>query len=115
MSETGCKQVESLGLSLQDTKINAIYSSPLKRALVTAEAIAKYQRLKVQVVPALKEMEVGELEGLSLVELGRNFSQYLVDWQEAKGAGRLPGGESLVDLANRVWPAIQRIINNDKQ
>jgi len=69
----------------------------------------------VQVVPALKEMEVGELEGLSLVELGKNFSQYLVDWREAEGTGRLPGGESLVDLANRVWPAIQRIINNDKQ
>jgi alpha-ribazole phosphatase len=69
----------------------------------------------VQVVPALKEMEVGELEGLSLVELGRNFSQHLVDWQEAKGAGRLPGGESLVDLANRVWPAIQSIVNSDKQ
>jgi broad specificity phosphatase PhoE len=100
---------------LKDTRIGAVYSSPLKRALVTAEAIARYQGLTVQVMPALKEMEVGELEGLSLMELGRSFSQYLVEWRNGEGAGKLPGGESLVDLANRVWPAIQHIVNNDKQ
>jgi probable phosphoglycerate mutase len=115
LSETGREQVESLGLSLKDTRIDAVYSSPLKRALTTAEAIVKYQGLQVRILPALKEMEVGELEGLSLVELGRNFSQHLVDWRDGKGASRLPGGESLVDLANRVWPAVQSIISQDKQ
>lgn len=115
MSETGRKQAESLGLSLQDTKIDIVYSSPLKRALVTAEAIARYQGLEVQVISALKEMEVGDLEGLSLIELGTNFSQYLVEWRDGEGASKLPGGESLVDLANRVWPAIQSIVNGDKQ
>jgi len=101
LSETGRKQAESLGLSLQDTKIDTVYSSPLKRALVTAEAIARYQGLEVQVISALKEMEVGDLEGLSLIELGTNFSQYLVEWRDGEGASKLPGGESLVDLANR--------------
>jgi len=109
------KQAESLGLSLKDTKLSAVYSSPLKRALATAEAIARYQGLQVQVEPALKEMEVGDLEGLSLVELGKNFSQFLVEWRDGEGAGKLPGGESLVDLANRVWPAAQRMLHDDKQ
>jgi len=66
-------------------------------------------------MPALKEMEVGDLEGLSLIELGRNFSQYLVEWRDGEGEGKLPGGESLVDLANRVWPATQSIVNSDKR
>ena len=69
----------------------------------------------MQIVPAFKEMEVGELEGLSLVELGSNFSQYMLDWREGKGASKLPGGESLVDLSNRVWPAVQDIVSHDKQ
>jgi len=96
-------------------KLSAIYSSPLKRALATAEAIAKHQRLQVQVEPALREMEVGELEGLSLVELGKNFSQFLVEWRDGEGKGKLPGGESMVDLANRVWPAVQGMLDNNKQ
>lgn len=114
MSEAGRKQADSLGLSLKNTRIDAVYSSPLKRALITAEIIAKYQGLEVKITPAFKEMEVGELEGLSLLELGSNFSQYLVDWRDGNGSSKLPGGESLVDLVNRVWPAIQNIVSHDK-
>ena len=102
-------------MSLRNIKIDAVYSSPLKRALVTAETIARHQELEVHVMPALREMEVGDLEGLSLIELGRNFSQYLVEWRDGEGSSKLPGGESLIDLANRVWPAIQSIVNGDKQ
>ncbi|MBM4452133.1 MAG: histidine phosphatase family protein, partial [Chloroflexi bacterium] len=104
-----------LGESLRKVKLSAIYSSPLKRALVTAEAIARHHGLPVLVEPALREMEVGDLEGLSLVELGKNFSQFLVEWRNGEGAGELPGGESLVDLANRVWPVVQGMLNNNKQ
>jgi len=105
----------NLGQSLRSVKLSAIYSSPLKRALVTAESIAWHHGLQVKVEPALREMEVGELEGLSLVELGKNFSKFLVEWRDGEGAGKLPGGESLVDLSNRVWPAVQYMLSNNKQ
>ena len=70
--------MERLGLALKETKIDAIYSSPLKRALDTATAIASHHQLAVQVEPDLREMEVGELEGVSIAETGVNFSQFLL-------------------------------------
>ncbi len=114
LSEVGIKQAESLGLALNGTKITAIYSSPLRRALDTAQAIARYHQLMVHVEPDLREMEVGELEGVSIAELGVNFSQFLLQWRQAGGMEKLPGGESVVDLAERVWSTLQRIIEKHR-
>lgn len=96
---------------MKETKIDAIYSSPLKRAFDTAQAIASRHRLTVQIEPDLREMEVGELEGISIAELGTTFGQFLLQWRQGQGLEKLPGGESVVDLADRVWAIIQLIIN----
>jgi len=81
----------------------------LKRALDTAQVIASHHGLTVQVEPDLREIEVGELEGLSLAELSTSFGQFLLQWREGKGQEKLPGGESVAELAERVWHSIQRI------
>jgi len=98
-----------LGLALKETNIDAIYSSPLKRAYDTAQAIASGHRLTVQIEPDLREMEVGELEGISIVELGTSFGQFLLQWRQGQGVEKLPGGESVAELADRVWATIERI------
>ncbi len=110
LSDSGRKQAERVGLALKEVKIDAVYSSPLRRALDTAQAIASRHQLTVQVEPDLREMEVGELEGLLIAQLGANFSQYLLEWQQGQGLEKLPGGESVADLADRVWANIQDII-----
>jgi len=89
--------------------INAVYSSPLKRALDTAEAIAGYHSLTVQIEPDLREMEVGDLEGVSIVDLGTSFGQFLLNWRQGLGTEKLPGGESVAELADRVWAVIESI------
>ena len=100
-----------MGLVLKGMNIDAIYSSPLKRALDTAQAIASYHSLTVQVERDLREMEVGELEGVSIADLGTSFGQFLLQWRQGQGIEKLPGGESVVELADRVWSIIQLIIN----
>lgn len=109
----GRKQIESLAFSLQKMEIGTIYSSPLSRALVTAQAIAVYHKLPVQVEPDLRELEVGDLEGITIEELGTEFSQHLTHWREGEGYRRLPGGENLADLKSRVWSAVTDIINGN--
>jgi phosphoserine phosphatase len=109
LSEVGKEQAARVGLALKNTEIDAIYSSPLKRALETAQAIAGHHNLKVQVEPDLREMEVGELEGVSIAELGTSFGQFLLNWRRGLGTEKLPGGESMVELADRVWTIIQSI------
>jgi probable phosphoglycerate mutase len=98
---------------LKETEIGYIYSSPLSRALDTAQAIAAQRKLQVQIKPDLRELEVGELEGITVEELGTEFSQHLTNWREGDGYRKLPGGESLADLKNRVWPAVTDIINTN--
>lgn len=115
LSEVGKKQVERLALSLRRIEVGAVYSSPLRRALDTAEIIASHHHLQVEVDSNLREIEAGEMEGVSLDAVGTNFSQFLIQWQHLAGSGRLPGGESLADLRNRAWSAIQHITYKQEQ
>lgn len=109
LNETGRLQAQKLGEALKDIKVDAVYSSPLKRALDTARIIASFHKLPVEVEPDFREIEAGELEGLSLAEFSTSFSQFILRWREGQGQEKLPGGESVADLAERVWRGIQRI------
>jgi len=99
-----------IGLRLKESTIDAIYSSSLIRALETSKAIARFHQLPVQVEYNLRELEVGELEGITLDQLGTDFTDFLIQWRQNGGITKLPGGESLIDLQNRVWQIIQNII-----
>jgi broad specificity phosphatase PhoE len=83
----------------------------LQRAVETAKTIAKYHdNLEVRIEPELRELEVGELEGVPIADLGADFSHFLVQWHDGEGKEKLPGGESLADLQSRVWATAQRIV-----
>ncbi len=110
LNEKGRQQAESLALRLSKDKIQAIYSSPLQRALDTAEAIARYHQVAVGIEPSLREIEAGDLEGITVAELGKRFSELLI--LDARGVvlPRVPGGESLSELRERSWGIIQNLI-----
>jgi len=99
-----------MGHWLKESNIDAIYSSPLRRALDTSQAIARFHRLSVQVEHNLRELEVGELEGITLDQLGTDFTDFLIQWRKDGGVVKLPGGESLIDLKNRVWQIVKDIV-----
>jgi len=114
LSEVGLKQARIVTSFLKGENVAAIISSPLKRALDTAKAIAGQHQLPVEVEAGLREIEVGELEGLSLSDLTTTFSQYLLgNWQEV-GSQRLPGGESFVELQQRSWACIEGLLAEHK-
>jgi len=114
LSEVGLKQANLLTSFLKGENVSVIVSSPLKRALDTAKAIASQHKIPVEIEAGLKEIEVGEMEGLSAASLNTGFSQYLMrGWQEG-GSGRLPGGESFVELQQRSWACIERLLAEHK-
>ena len=110
LNESGMEQAKKLALFLRNDNIAAIISSPLKRAVSTAEVIASQHHLPVEVKKGLKEIEVGELEGMSLSTLNTTFSQFLMQWWKGGGSERLPKGESLVELQERSWATIERLL-----
>ncbi|MFH1662785.1 MAG: histidine phosphatase family protein [Chloroflexota bacterium] len=106
LNEEGRRQAENAASRLSQRSIQAIYSSPLKRAMETAKIIARYHNLEVVVENSLREVEAGELEGVTSAELGKRFSEILT---QDGVSYRVPGGESLVDLRRRSWDFIQNI------
>ncbi len=120
LNGNGREQAERLGLRLKSEKVQAIYSSPLKRARDTAQEIARYHGLEVHTDAALKELDAGSLEGVTLAELGRRLDELLTlpgsDAAQAAAAEvRRATGESLADLQQRAWDAIQRIVSQHSE
>jgi len=110
LSDEGVKQARKVASFLKNEDIAAIVSSPLKRARATANAIASRHHLSVEIDNGLKEVEVGEFEGMSISTLNTTFSQFLVQWWKGGGTQRLPGGESLVELQQRAWVPVEHLL-----
>lgn len=115
LNEKGRKQAEALGRALAKERIDAIYSSPLKRALETARAIARFHRLGVRKDEGLREMDVGELDGLSYSELMARYPEFMKKWMEDVSELKMPGGEYIYQLQERVWASIQRMVARHPQ
>jgi broad specificity phosphatase PhoE len=98
---------------MKGVPLTAVYSSPLRRAMDTAAAVAAPHDLEVVPVDDLREIHVGEMEGMSLDTFGQNFSQFLVDWQTKGDAIDFKGGENLGQFRDRVWAVIRRIVEDN--
>lgn len=107
LNETGLKQIKCLAGRLATEKLEAIVSSPLGRARATAEAIAReHGHVNIEFDYDLREIDAGELEGVLAKEFGGSLAQLLTKVTD-DGLARLPGGESLVDVRNRVWKVVE--------
>lgn len=109
LNENGKKQISELAKSLEREQISAAYSSDLRRACATANAIAGYHKLSVNIDPDLREMNQGDFEGLPFFEIRERYADVLKDWIENPESVRIPGGESLGEVQERAWRAIERI------
>jgi broad specificity phosphatase PhoE len=90
---------------------DAIYTSPLARCRETADAIAGQTGAKITVDERLIEMDVGEMEHLTRDELRARYPEFLRAWLSPEVAdARMPGGESLREVQDRAWPAVEAAI-----
>ncbi len=109
LSPAGRRQAGELGDALAEVELDAVYASPLARALDTAAAVAAPHGLEPRPVAALRELDFGELEGLSFEEIRSSRPALYRAWMETPAAVRFPGGESLADLRARALPAAAEI------
>jgi probable phosphoglycerate mutase len=112
LNETGLRQAAALEFALASEKIAAIYASPRSRTLATATAIANPHGLAVTADERLIEMDVGELEGLTLSEIGKRYPDLMQNWGGPGGPSyRLPGSEEcLADVQERARAAIEEML-----
>jgi broad specificity phosphatase PhoE len=77
--------------------------------------IARPHRLEIIPEPGLREIHVGEFEGMSLEKFAQGFSQFMVDWQTKGEAVNFTGGENLGQFKDRVWTAVRKIVDANGQ
>lgn len=109
LSAVGIEQAERLRDRLAVEKIDAVYSSNLERALVTAEIIAFSHRLAVTTCAELREVDFGQLEGLNFSEISQLYPEVAKLWAERSTKLKYPGGESLVEFNTRVSKFLSKL------
>jgi broad specificity phosphatase PhoE len=110
LNETGIMQARRLGEYLSGAKIGAVYSSPLKRAAETAGAIAGHQAVEVNIVRGLIDFDYGKWQGLSHQEVKVRYKELYEAWLNRPGQIRMPAGESLDDVRERVMGVVSDIM-----
>jgi broad specificity phosphatase PhoE len=107
LNERGREQAEALGKALAEFPLKAIYSSPLERALETAEPIARVHKLEVQTEAGLLESDIGKWQGRSwkVIRLTKVWKIVI----NSPSRFRFPGGESFPEMQTRITTALDHI------
>ena len=108
LNDRGQKQAQALGEALTKVPIKAIYSSPLERAMETAEPIARSHNFQIIQEPALMDADVGRWQGKSLKTLRLTNAWKVV--QHSPSRFQFPEGESFIDLQARIVNALEGIV-----
>ena len=111
LSERGAGQVQALARRLKAHGVDTLYSSPLQRALATAEAIRAETGLEIQTLDELREMNYGAWEGRSFLDVRREYEETYRRWI-VDGSCPCPEGESHNDLLRRMASAFEHIRGN---
>ena len=110
LNDTGRKEALLTGEYLKRVKVDSLYSSPLSRAVETAEAIARYQGKEVEISDGLIDIDFGRWQGVSHEEVKERYGDLYWQWKHTPHLVRFPGGESLEDVRERALRVIDEIV-----
>ena len=109
LTETGVQQAAAAAKRLASAGIGAIVSSPLQRTVRTAEEVAAVTGVPVMTDDGFRETDFGAWEGLTFAEVRERWPSELTAWL-ADPEVAPPGGESFVQVSERVTAALHRVL-----
>src|SRR3989442_4525858 len=107
LSPAGGGQCAAPAGRLRGVKLAAVITSDLARARRSGEIIAAPHGLRPDVVPALREMDMGRWDGLTAAEIAERAPRAFSDWMARIGSFAFSGGDSLGDCLAGAGPAFQ--------
>lgn len=113
LNENGLKQAEKLIETLEPKNLQIIYSSPLKRAMKTAEIVAEALGVEVKIIKDLREANLGETEGMRKDEVAVRFQEVFDLWyNEEKDYVDIafPGGETKRQIHQRMINVLENLL-----
>lgn len=113
LSDDGRRQADETARLLAGVPLGAVFASPLRRAVETAELLAQRQSLTVQTRPELVECDVGRWGGRTWPEVERDDAEYHALFRADPAAHGYAGGENLGQVLGRVKPALDDLLENN--
>jgi broad specificity phosphatase PhoE len=110
LNETGREQAQALAAELAGEGIDLVYTSDLARAVETAEIVAARLGADVHSMRDLREIDVGEWQGLTWQQIEERYPEGAHSWRE-RGHG-WESGETYEQLGDRVVAALRRIASD---
>lgn len=115
LAEVGVMQARAVAVSLRGVPISVVYSSPMRRAWQTAQAIAGEVHVPLRVEPVLVEVDTGEWTGRTWAEIEREWPKEAQAFHEdAERFGYL-GGENLGQVRDRVLPRVEGMLERHEE
>lgn len=114
LNEAGRRQAACLAKGMERRPVAQIFSSPLKRALETAQAIGRCQKVTVETVEELKEVNFGVWEGLTMKEIENRYPKENRQWLENPTSITPAKGETKDELKKRSAQAVRQILAHGK-
>jgi probable phosphoglycerate mutase len=112
LNEAGLAQAEATGAHIAQTwQPVAIYSSPLSRAVKTAQAIARHFDLPVHIHSGLIDIDYGDWQGLTSDEVRQRWPEQLDNWYNHPERADIPGGEALANLRQRAMQTVKLLVD----
>jgi len=112
LNEEGREQAELMAQYFEPIRIDAVYSSPLERALETAEIITKNRGLEITVEEKLADTDVGSWTNMKLKDCAE-----LEEWKNVQSTPsqfKFPEGESFVDVFDRMSDVVRNVVADNK-
>lgn len=111
LNDEGLEQARAAAAALADAPLVEVISSPLVRALQTAELIGQQFGIEVARDPRLIDLRVGKWEGMTYEEVAAHseYKEFIKD----PLSERIPGAESLSDVKTRAVAAIEQAIEDN--
>ncbi len=110
LTDLGREQARTLCGRMKEVEIARCYASPLSRAFETAQLVLAGRDLEIEVDARLKEQHMGDLEGVPFMDMLEKHPEEIGAMLDKWSDITPPGGESFVDLTERVRPALDEII-----
>ncbi len=113
ITEKGKRQIEAVVRKLQSEPIDKVYSSPLKRAYITAKSIAASHSIPESDIildDDLIEIDAGVWDGLSLNDIEKLYPNECYDWDNFPERFAPEGSEGMESVYTRTGIMLKRLI-----
>ena len=109
LNERGQKEASAIAGALRHKNLDAIYASPLTRALETARPLAALLHREIMPIQGLTDINYGDWEGVPYNEIKARYPDLLATWEQEPDLVRFPHGETLDEVRERSYGVLREL------